>query len=65
VILVPRCFERNCKHFIGVVQPDGTELSERVVCAAYPKGIPPEIAYGNVKHLRPYSGDNGILFERA
>ena len=61
----PKCFERNCKHFWGVSQPDGTELSERVVCAAFPNGIPDEIAYGTNKHVKPYPGDNGIQYERS
>lgn len=61
----PECHKRSCKHFIGVSQPDGTEISERVVCMAFPDGIPVEIAYGTNKHLKPVEGDGGIQFERA
>ena len=43
----PHCYTRRCKHLRGVEQPDGTELTERVVCVAYPDGIPDRIAYGD------------------
>lgn len=59
----PRCWERGCKHFIGVDQPDGPELSERVVCTAFPNGIPDEIAYGENLDIEPFPGDNRIQFE--
>ena len=47
---VPQCYKRGCKHFLGVWQPDGTELTERVICKAFPKRIPNEIAYGEDRH---------------
>ena len=65
MLATPRCFERKCKHFTGVVQPDGTEQTEQPACAAYPNGIPPEIAYGNVLHRQPYPKDQGIQYEKA
>lgn len=61
----PRCSERNCKHLIGVKQEDGTEATEVPVCAAFPNGIPQEIAYGDNPHTSPYPGDNGITYEEA
>lgn len=61
----PRCRIRGCKHFRGVEQPDGTEQSEVVTCAAFPDGIPDQIAYGRVLHVKPYPGDNGIQFESS
>lgn len=61
----PKCFTRNCKHFNGVIQPEGTELGETVACAAFPEGIPKEIAYGTNLHLDPYKGDSGIQYEQA
>ena len=64
MLATPRCYERQCRHFIGVSQPDGTELTERVVCAAFPDGIPAEIAYGENLHLGPFPGDQGIQFEK-
>jgi len=59
----PNCYKRNCKHYIGIIQPDGTEMTETNACKAFPKGIPDEIAYGDNKHKKPYPGDNGIQFE--
>lgn len=64
MIIEPICYARNCKHFLGVSQPDGTEMTERVICKAFPDGIPDEIAYGKNLHITPYPGDNGIQYER-
>jgi hypothetical protein len=64
MILPPRCSERRCIHYQGIKQPDGTEASEVPVCAAFPNGIPEEIAYGDNLHLDEVDGDNGIVFER-
>ena len=62
----PRCFGRKCKHFQGVSQPDGTELSEVNVCAAYPDGIPVDIAYGDDLHASVRDDqDNEIVFEKT
>lgn len=61
----PNCFKRKCKHYLGVSQPDGTEMTETNVCAAFPNGIPPEIAYGSDKHTKPHSKQaNDIVFEK-
>ena len=61
----PTCWTRKCKHYIGVIQPDGTELTETNSCKAFPKGIPVEIAYGNNLHRKPLEGqDNDIIFEK-
>lgn len=60
-----RCERRNCKHLRGWKQPDGTEESEVVVCAAYPNGIPPEIAYGEDLHLKVREDqDNELVYEK-
>ncbi|TQD23543.1 hypothetical protein [Methanolobus vulcani] len=32
-------------------------------CDAFPDGIPEEIWKGDNDHTKPYSGDNGLLFE--
>jgi len=65
MIAEPRCFTRKCKHYIGVIQPDGTELTEVNNCKAFLKGIPVEIAYGNNRHLKPLKNQgNDIVFER-
>lgn len=61
----PNCYTRKCKHYIGVIQPDRTELTETNSCKAFPKGIPEIIAYGDNKHLKPLPGqDNKIVFEK-
>ena len=60
----PRCYKRNCVHFIGV-KNDGDETTERVVCKAFPDGIPDVIAYGKNLHQKPFKGDNGIQYEKA
>jgi len=65
MLMKPKCFARKCSHFTGVDQPDGTERTERVVCEAFPKGIPSEIAYGKNLHLKPFPGDRGIQFEKS
>ncbi len=59
------CWKRNCKHYLGILQPDGTEMTEVQYCTAFPKGIPDDIAYGKNQHLKPVKGDNGIQFEKG
>jgi hypothetical protein len=59
----PRCSERNCKHFLGVLQKSEEEVGERPYCAAFPGGIPDEIAYGDNDHVSPFPGDHGIQYE--
>jgi len=62
----PECRKRDCKHFIGVEQPDGTEATETVTCSAFPNGIPGEISYGDNKHTKPLPGQgNDIVFEKS
>lgn len=58
-----RCFERRCKHFLGVVWLGEDESSEEAHCRAFPKGIPDEIAYGDNDHTKPYPGNQGIQYE--
>ena len=53
-----------CRHY----RPSGEYRSPEVgmsigVCAAYPQGIPAEIAVGLVDHREPHDGDNGVRFE--
>lgn len=61
----PRCSIRRCRHFWGVDQPDGTEMTERVVCKAFPREIPDRVAYGENQHSEPLPGQgNNIVYER-
>ena len=32
-------------------------------CDAFPDGIPDEVGHNRFIHIKPYPGDNGILFE--
>jgi hypothetical protein len=49
------CF--TCKHL--------DRTATRLVCAAFPDGVPDPIARGQVGHDRPYPGDKGIRHELA
>ena len=49
----PQCLE--CRHY--------KSEEKGMVCAAFPKGIPDEILWGEHDHREPYEGDNGIRFE--
>jgi len=64
MLVEPKCFERDCKHYLGIIQPDDTEMTETNYCEAFPDGIPFEIAYGDNDHTDPFEGDNGIQFEK-
>ncbi len=64
MIAEPHCRMRKCVHYRGVVQTGNKESTERVVCCAFPDGIPEEIAYGGNLHTDPFPGDNGIRFVR-
>jgi hypothetical protein len=57
------CSKKGCKHYRGVAQPDGTEATEADVCAAFPDGIPAEIALGLNMHTAPFPGDHGVRYE--
>jgi len=60
----PNCSKRNCRHLIGVDQPNGDESIEVPVCEAYPDGIPDDVAWGKDLHLvvRP-DQDNDVVYE--
>lgn len=58
----PRCSIRRCRHFQGVSE-DEDEERQRPICAAFPEGIPREIAYGPNLHLKPHPGDHGVRYE--
>ena len=62
----PKCFERQCKHYWGVIQSDPDEEgSEFCACRAFPEGIPEDIAYGDDPHTEVHLlQDNTILYEK-
>jgi hypothetical protein len=47
----------TCKHL--------DRSSATLACAAFPGGVPEEIAVARVRHDQPYPGDNGIRYEMA
>lgn len=51
----PTCFA--CKHFRGASKG-------KIICVAFPEGIPPALFEKGVVHNTPYLGDNGIQFEK-
>lgn len=57
------CSKLKCRHYRGVEQLDGTEATERHVCAAFPGGIPMPIVLGEDMHVRPWPGDGGVRYE--
>jgi len=60
-----RCWTRKCKHYLRVIQPDGTEMTEINNCFAFLEGIPAEITYDSNLHLKPLPDqDNDIVFEK-
>ena len=62
MLIEPKCFGRGCIFFKGVEQSDGTEMTEKNVCFAFPDGIPLEIQNGENPHIEPVDGDNGIQY---
>lgn len=52
---VPNCFE--CTHFRGAHKG-------KIVCLAFPDGIPEKLFEKGVMHDESYPGDNGIRFEQ-
>jgi hypothetical protein len=64
MLVAPECYIRKCKNYLGVLQPDGTEMTETNYCSAYPESIPADIAYGKDKHLKVRDDqDNKFVFE--
>jgi len=65
MLLPSNCKKRNCIHYGGVRWLGESEATEVYYCAAFPKGIPDDISSGDIKHVKPIDGDNGIQFEEA
>lgn len=63
---ISNCEKRHCKYYFGILQPDGTELTEVNYCKAFLDGIPDGITYGDNKHLKPEEGQkNKIAYEKG
>jgi hypothetical protein len=61
-----KCYTRHCKNYQGIIQPDGTEMSEKNACRAFPDGIPDYIAYGEIIHDKPIKDQgNVVVFEKG
>ena len=61
----PKCWIRKCRHFVGVKQDNEDEETERIVCKAFPDGIPEKIAYGTNQHEKPLPDqENDIVYEK-
>jgi hypothetical protein len=66
MLLEPNCAKRRCRHLRGVEWLGKEEDTEVCVCAAFPDGIPDEIAYGDDLHLKPRPGQgNDVVFEEG
>jgi len=57
----------DCARFIGAqrgptMDADGNEKVPKLVCDAFPDGIPDDIILGKNDHKRPYPGDNGLTY---
>ena len=64
MMFVPKCSERDCRHWISFLDPTGKGNEGTVpFCEAFPKGIPYAIAWGDNLHTKPFPGDNGIQYE--
>ena len=63
---LPNCRARGCAHWIGIRKKGEDEATERPCCAAYPEGIPEEIAYGHDQHMT-LRGDEtkDLVFEKS
>lgn len=66
MITAPRCHERHCRHFLGVIAAPDMEQTERHHCRAFPDGIPAEIVNGTDLHLARHPAQtNDIVYERG
>lgn len=52
-----------CRHFRGVKWLGEEETTERLICEAFPEGIPEVILLDERDHREPFPGDRGVRFE--
>jgi hypothetical protein len=62
MMVEPVCHKRRCKHLLGTVGDE--DNGQRIVCTAFPDGIPDDIVRGQDLHMEPREGDHGIQYER-
>jgi hypothetical protein len=55
--IIPQCL--TCKHL-----REAESAGPKMVCDAFPGGIPMAILLGDHDHTKPYPGDRGIRYER-
>ena len=61
-----KCYARLCKHYLGIQQPDGTEMTEANYCETFADYILDEIAYGDNKYLTVEKGqENNIVYQKG
>ena len=60
MLIEPRCYTRGCRNFQGHERLDGTDDTLTHICAAFPKGIPHEVAYGEDLHLEQRPDQVGL-----
>ena len=66
MLMTSSCYFRKCKFYLGISQPDGTEMSEVHYCRAFPEGIPYEISAGENNHEKPLNDQgNEIVYEKG
>ena len=67
MMVEPKCYHRECIHFHWPPKIINSELEDdcTLTCDAFPEGIPAPILWGSNNHVKPFSGDHGIRFERA
>jgi hypothetical protein len=65
MIAESNCEKRQCKYYVGIIQPKGTEEVEKHFCGAFLDGIPDDIAYGDNPHRVVVAGqDKPYIFQK-
>lgn len=57
MLINPKCY--YCKNHLE----KESIAFKKLVCKAFPEGVPSEIQSTKIQHNKPYPGDNGIMFE--
>ena len=62
MFMFPICKCMTCKHYAVYPRED---MIGRPYCDAFPEGIPKKIWWEEIKHDKPYPGDNGLRDDAA